>query len=371
MRFRDWLVASAGVGLPGERSRPSPVDSNTWPHVLASLTTQRIAGLALSAIEQGMLTVAEDQQDELHDAHVEAMANCLRIEQHIARVTSLLEAGGIPLRVLKGSAVAHLDYEDVSLRSFGDADVLLRAVDIERGLALLAEAGYRRPAPAARVGFDRRFGKGTYLVADDGYEVDVHRTFAMGPYGYTVKPEDLWLDHDEFLLGDLRIPALASETRMLHACFHAVVGNPLDRVLPYRDVAEIMLYGEFSWDRVLELAERWQASGVVSRALVTTWEVLSIDTEPEQITWARAHPPSKREATMLAVYAANTSYAAKSVGSLRVMTWSDRLAFVRLLAGSDRSFARGHSRLRWLLRGTGRALRHRWPGRGASREPDN
>lgn len=364
MQFRDWLVASAGVGLPGARPRPGPVDKETWPFLLASLTAQRITGLALSAIEQGVLTVNEDQHDELHDAHVEAMGNSLRIEQHLVRVANLLEAEGIPLRVLKGSAVAHLDYGDVSMRSFGDADVLLRAEDIDRGLAVLAGAGYRRPAPAARGGFDRRFGKGAYLVADDGYEVDVHRTFAMGPYGYTVKPEDLWLDHDEFLLGDQRIPTLASETRMLHACFHAVVGNPFDRVLPYRDVAEMMLYGKFSWDRTLELAERWQATAVVSRALVNTWDVLSIGTEPEHLTWARAHPPNKREATMLAVYAANTSYAAKSVGSLRVMTWNDRLAFVRLLAGSDRSFARGQSRLRWLLRGTVRAIRDRWPGRG-------
>lgn len=357
--YRDWLVTSAGVGFPGVRPRPDPVDPDAWRSVLGSLKSERLLGLALSAADRGEIVVDAEQLGELHEAHTEAMGNALRIEQHLVRISDLLQSEEIPLRVLKGTAVAHLDYSDVSLRAFGDADVLLRAADIDRGLAVLSAAGYRRVAPAARSGFDRRFGKGTFLVADDGYEIDVHRTFAMGPYGYTVRPEDLWAAPEEFRIGDRTLLALGPDTRFLHACFHAVVGNPFDRVLPYRDVAEMLLFGEIPVDNVLETASRWRASGVVARACATTWEVLSIDVEPAVVAWARAYVPDEDDRRMMAVYAAHTSYATKSLGSLRVMSWPDRLAFVRLLAGSDRTFSRGRSRASWLIRGGKRVLRDR------------
>ncbi len=48
------------------------------------------------------------------------------------------------------------------------------------------DAGGRRRFSEVRPGFDRRWGKGACVVAADGTELDVHRTFVAGPFGLTV-----------------------------------------------------------------------------------------------------------------------------------------------------------------------------------------
>ena len=361
MRFREWQVAVGGAGLPVRAvALPSrPLNHDDWLEFRYGIRNQRLTGLAVAAAESGVISVSTDQHAELLDEHVEAMAHAVRLERHVVQVADLLDPMGIPFRILKGTAVAHLDYSDPALRSFGDADVLFRAEDLDRAITVLTEAGYRRVAPQAREGFDRRFGKGATLVASDDYELDVHRTFAMGPYAHLVRAEELWEGRDTFRLADRELAALAVEQRMLHACFHSVVGNPHARIQPHRDVAEMFLYGEFSADRLLELAEGWQASAVVAQSLRSTWDLFGIETEPPLLAWSRGRPPSPRENRILSLYDARTSYASKSLGSLRVMSWPDRVAFARMLVIPDRGFARGRSRGRWWVRGAFRAFRDR------------
>ena len=52
--------------------------------------------------------------------------------------------------------------------------------------------GGQRDQPPARPGFDRRFGKSFTYLMPGGVEVDVHRTFVMGPFGLTIELDDLW-----------------------------------------------------------------------------------------------------------------------------------------------------------------------------------
>ncbi|MBA3621797.1 MAG: hypothetical protein H0W51_05695 [Euzebyales bacterium] len=57
---------------------------------------------------------------------------------------------------------------------------------------MLGNCGYRRSWPQLRPGFDRRFGKGAPLRRDEGWELDLHRTFVMGPFGLTVDLDGLF-----------------------------------------------------------------------------------------------------------------------------------------------------------------------------------
>ena len=55
----------------------------------------------------------------------------MRLEQEVLTVIDLLTASAVDVRILKGSAVAHLDYPDPALRSFIDLDILVRSEQIE------------------------------------------------------------------------------------------------------------------------------------------------------------------------------------------------------------------------------------------------
>ena len=108
------------------------------------------------------------------------------------RPPATLAGAGIGYRVLKGPAVAHLDYADPAQRAFGDVDVLVESTAYDDALGVLAASGARRRYTEVRPGFDRRWGKGACLVAADGTQIDVHRTFVAGPFGLTIDLDELF-----------------------------------------------------------------------------------------------------------------------------------------------------------------------------------
>ena len=54
------------------------------------------------------------------------MQSCVQLERVLLETVAELDALGAEFRVLKGTAVAHLDYPDPSWRGFGDIDLLVR-----------------------------------------------------------------------------------------------------------------------------------------------------------------------------------------------------------------------------------------------------
>ena len=107
----------------------------------------------------------------------------------------------------------------------------MRSEQFDDAVAALARAGHHRRFPQPRPGFDRRFSKGTSFVTDEGTEIDLHRTFAMGPFGLTMKLDDLWARASTFRVGGVDLHALGREERFLHTCFHASLGDNPPRLL--------------------------------------------------------------------------------------------------------------------------------------------
>jgi len=361
MDRRRILLGLVAHGLPATPSglpdRPLPDDE--WGGLRSALRHQRLTGQAVAAADAGALPVTDLQRAELEEEHVAAMAHVLRLERALLHVDQVLRAADVPFVVLKGTAVAHLDYPDPAQRAFGDNDVLLSSDRFAEGVALLIEDGHERPAAEIGPGFDVRFGKGATLVGDLA-ELDVHRTLAMGPFGLLVRLDELWADLAPFELGGRRLLALGTEQRYLHACFHAVVGNADRRVLPYRDVAEMLLFGEHDVARLRELAASWSAEAVLARAVTETWGALGITETGPLVEWARTRIPTPREQRLLRVYGPDASYAAKALAGLTVLPgWRDRRDYVRmlLLPGDQALAVRGRSRRTWLTRGARRLVR--------------
>ncbi|HYH35324.1 MAG TPA: nucleotidyltransferase family protein [Nocardioides sp.] len=368
-RISAVLAAHGLEGAPAALPR-EPLEDSQWNQLRATLRFQRLSGPAVAAADAGELVLTDAQRQELEEEHLQALGHVLRLERILLRVDDLLGEAAVPFAVLKGSAVAHLDYADPSLRAFGDDDILIPTEHFAAAVQALLRAGYRRPAREVRPGFDVRFGKGATLVGEDRYELDVHRTFAMGPFGLLVDMAELWDGLDRFELGGRQLSALGPEQRFLHACYHAVIGNPKRRLVPYRDVAEMTLYGSHDLGRLRELAEHWGAGAVLARALVDTWEELGLTSERPLLSWARGRVASGREQRLLRVYTAGTSYAAQSAASLVVLPrWRDRVALVRMLAfpGAAYTSTHGRSPVGWLLRGARRALRVRGESPGSPR----
>lgn len=356
------LASTAAWGLPGSvLEPPPPMEGAEARSFVSQVVRQRLTGLAVSAANSGALQLDDPSVERLEQEHMSAMAGALVLEQNLLEVLELLASRGVDARVLKGSAVAHLDYADPALRSFGDCDLLVRSDDVERACAVLTAAGYERQSAEPRPGFDRRYGKGASFVhSRSGLEVDLHRTLCMGPFGVEVQLDELWDGVGDYVLGGRVVRGLGAEQRVLHAAYHAQLGNYPARWVPLRDLAEMLLFGSADTTRVVEVARSWHGQVVLAAAVRQAWTRLGIADVTALKAWADEYRPTAQEQQWLSLYTdGNRSYAAKSVATLQALpSWGDRLRFGMALAlpGADFRKRQRAGVGSWLARGTRRAM---------------
>ena len=356
---RDELLRRVAIdGLPGgpEIVAHEPLDDDTWRSFLPRVVEQRLVGFLYAAVQRGAFEVTGQQLQALSDSHLRSCVSAVRLDRALVSVVDLLEDGGIDVVVLKGTASAHLLYPDPATRVFGDNDVLLRSEQYEAALRLLLDAGYQRQTAEARTGFERRFAKGTTLSGPDGDELDVHRNLVFGTFGFAIELNELFASAVGFGLGGRKLRALGPETRLLHACYHAAIGDPRPRYSSIRDVAQILAMGGYDEQRVIDLAERWVSMAVLQRAVWLCREHLGVTVSGPLIDAVDAYAPSSRERRAIASYVGpNRHFAAKVVASLPYIEGvGAKLAFLRGAALPDPEFARSHGGepgLPWLRRG--------------------
>lgn len=256
------VLRGALRGPPGPQSLQP--DAEQWSALCSRMFSGNVPGVLAAAVEAESVVVDEPRRRRLFDQMVVRLVNDLRAESECVRVTALLRDAGIRTVVLKGLAVAHLDYADPSHRSTNDVDLLVRPDDLGPATELLTDSGFRRDLPERRPGFDRRFAKDVTMYGPRRVEVDLHRTLLRGPFGAAIDLDELW-EHQEHLevAGLPRRGALDRPSRLLHACYTVAVADARPTLANHCDVALLASDPALDWDAVRSRAERWRAWGVV------------------------------------------------------------------------------------------------------------
>ena len=310
MTLPATLAGVAAFGLPGVRapmnatSMRAALSDGEWRALLTAATRERLTPLLAIAADAGALHLTDGQHREAVRAHEQAMRLCVLLERALVEVTDELDAAGVAHRVLKGSAVAHLDFPDPAWRAFGDVDVLVEGPDYDRALGVLTDKGAHRRYHEVRPGFDRRFGKGACVVLADGTQIDVHRTFVSGPFGLTVDLPELFETWTPLSVGGRALRALDPEHRFLHACYHASLGDVPARLVALRDVAQLALAPAFDRDLVSARATSWHAEAVVARAVKLSWSMLGLEPDRALRVGHHASTGSVRDACASGVHRA-------------------------------------------------------------------
>lgn len=358
------LRAVAAYRLPAATDHRLPtaaLDDGTWEGLLTAAANEGLLGLLTTAIDDHALPATESQAAAARELATAAIGYCLRLEGELLRAETLLAPLGIPLRVLKGPATARLDYPDPTLRTFIDIDLLIRSEDFDRAVITLSDAGYGRRYVQLRSGFDRRFSKGVCFATPHGTALDVHRTFVTGPFGLRVQLDDLWETGSSFDVAGRSFAALPPEQRLLHACYHASLGDWPPRLVPHRDIVQILVSGAVSESRVRELSTRWGANAVLATGVTTAWRLLGLSEQTALTAWAQDYAVSASDRRAIGLHARpDTNYASKSLAALTAVPGvRNKAAFVRALLLPDRGYvsSRRRSRLSHVVRGVAEARR--------------
>jgi hypothetical protein len=339
-------VAAWGVA-PARPLANAPLPDIAWADLLGGVVSARIEGLLGGAVSDGALPVTDEQRVDVVDCTVAAAAGALRIERRLLDVTETLARAGIDYRVIKGPALAHTVYPDPAHRGFGDIDLVIPSDAWDTAVTVLEADGARRTLPELRPGFDRRFGKEATLVGDDLIEVDLHRTFVIGPLGLTVDLPALFRDTDWFELGGRKLPTLAPVHRFLAACFNAALADDPANLHALRDVVQILLVDAPDAGAVLAAAAAWRAQAVVARAVVLAWTTLGLDVDHELVDWATRHRPRRIEAGLVRTYqGGGRSYLSQGAAIWVIPGIRNKAAYVRAIAWPQPAYlaSRGFTR---------------------------
>lgn len=308
----------------------------------------RLTGALVEAHEQGAVVLTEEQCDRLHEAHVDALVWCLRIEDRMCTVVeTLADAGVDDVRILKGPAIAHLDEDDPSRRTFGDLDLLVRGRDLDRVIAVLDVMGATRPYAERRPGFDRRFAKSVTLTFPDGVEVDLHRTLCDGVHAVRLPVDRLWERPDRFAVGGVGLATLGPTARVLHAAYHAVLGSSTPAPMSRRDLLGYLARTDATVDDIGREAERWGGTAVLTEAVRSVLDLPGVDL-PGWSEWvARTTVPAAERRIVAAQRRDGSSYGPSRLRAVAEMTsWRDRVAYATavLMPSREHLASRGLTR---------------------------
>ncbi len=289
-----WLLAS---GLPTALTPPAePLEPAQWESLVAQAGNHGLEGLLVAAVADGSLPVTTVQRARSAVMELDLTRRRMAYEKRAGAALALLDAAGIEVRLLKGLAVARLEYPDDQLRPTGDLDVLVRPSQIDAAVAALVAAGGQWADPEPTVGFNRYVAKGaTVYLPSVGIEVDLHRLLVWGPFGVRLPPEELWIARRSLTVGGVQRFTLGREETLLHACAHQLVLG-VTRAREARDVAQMLCNPALDVERLLGLARRWGQEALVATAALLAERELALTADAHPLhAWAHGYPVTLRD----------------------------------------------------------------------------
>ncbi|WP_430786403.1 nucleotidyltransferase domain-containing protein [Virgibacillus flavescens] len=145
----------------------------------------------------------------------------LRLSAEMERVSTLFSKEKIRLLLLKGPALAHELYGDISLRTSGDLDVLIQIDELENVDKLLTESGYKKDDYIESVLNDWKWRHHhvTYFHREKQIKLEIHWRLNPGP---AKEPEfnELWERRQRSNLSSRSIYLLGNEDLFLFLVSH-------------------------------------------------------------------------------------------------------------------------------------------------------
>lgn len=320
---------------------PAPVTADAT--MLAVARNQRAVPFLARAVRDGLALADTTTTAEIEEAWNLAMRRCLVMEERIVWLHGELTARGVEMRILKGSASAHLDHRGPELRDFGDIDVLVPGHDMPAVDDLFTREGFARSHRTPNRRYGQRFIKSATFRAD--VEFDVHRTLTDNPLGHRIQVDDLWTTSTPFSLGTTTVHALPAELRFVHACLHAYLSRPPMRLSTLADLLALVRRPDLDHDLALEMARQWGVHHVITAAVNEAVAQVAWPTDVH-LGYVDADSPSITDAALVAAHRSTRSSSTVQT-LLSLVTLPDtrtRIALIRSLLFASRQYRADHRR---------------------------
>ena len=237
------------------------------------------------------------QSDDFDHAALEPLlkelkANYQRIAQRnmlmsaeLLRIMQLFKENHIDALAFKGPALSQMAYGDITLRQFGDLDILVRKRDRSGMMALLLEKHYipeiELKEETKEAFFDCVNVIGLYEEST-GTRVEIHWELLSRNYAIDWEEESLW-DHQESVrINHKEIPVLPLEQQLLYLCAHGAK-HLFERLEWVCDIdRSIRANPDIDWTHLLNEAEKLGIERMLCLGLALSQQFFKLEL-PEMI----------------------------------------------------------------------------------------
>ena len=197
-----------------------------------------------------------------------ASAN-LALTSELFNLLKLFEERGIPVIPYKGPVLAASVYGNLTLRQFGDLDILVRPQDVIGAEDALIAQGYRSTAD---LGWEHEFRSPDGRVA-----VDLHQILTSWDFWVAFDMKGLWQRLQPIPMFGQNILSFSPEDLLLILCVY-IARDCWDgqiRLLEIADLAELLrTHPEIDWERTVKEAEKTGTRRILLLGLFLVRELL-------------------------------------------------------------------------------------------------
>lgn len=217
----------------------------------------------------------------------------------LRRLLKLFATHEIDAVPYKGPALAAQAYGNISLRHFGDLDILVRQSDVLRVKELLVARGYElhpqlnvvQQALMLRTQCNLPFTRDRHRLI-----VEIHWRVSARLFSAPLDPESLWKNVKLDTFEGMTIKTLAPEDLLLSLCVHGAK-HLWERLSWIADIAQLLeVHPEFNWSGLLERARQTGSERMLLLGLCVAHDLLGAKV-PAQV---KAHFATDAEITSLA-----------------------------------------------------------------------
>jgi hypothetical protein len=206
----------------------------------------------------------------------------LYLTDRLHRIVEVLARAGIPALALKGPVIAQAAYRDLSLRAFGDLDVLVRRHEVPRAIAALAGLGYLGRSWNAEAFASGFFPDTSIDLAGPGVVLDLHWSLSADYFPFAPDDEGVWRNAIEIELAGRPVRTLSRDDALLfHACHGAKHGWV--RMQAVSDLGFLCASAAPAWDSLLERAARIGSRTMLLVGLHLCRSLLALPAGPPQV----------------------------------------------------------------------------------------
>jgi hypothetical protein len=263
-----------------------------WSYVLEASVRHAVSPLVargLARAAEGGAPVPPDVLEELDGMARAAAARNDGLFEVVAEIFDGLGEAGVKALGLKELGLALEAYPGRGLRPIGDLDVLIHPADYGNAAAALGRLGFE-PLPSADLPLTLKYAYAHHFRRErDNVWVDLQWNVAQrewdlhGDGTFTFDPEVLREEPRLVQVGGRTVPVPEPAAMLLHLCLHAE-GHAYGELVLFSDIVALLgsSWGaSLDWERLLRLAERFNAEASVYYVLLLVERLLGAEPPTE------------------------------------------------------------------------------------------